>query len=101
MENLYIPHMQLFVEISSRKAQCLAEKGQLLKALQVLCLARQIMLRTCNPLPQTVAHLNLLLGRIHTQLVWERGCFDARSWGKFDRMVAGPDAVVEIPEGFD
>jgi len=42
-----------------------------------------------------------LLGRIHTQLVWERGCFDAWSWGKFDRMVAGPDAVVEIPEGFD
>jgi len=101
LECLYIPHMQLFIDISLRRAQCFAEKGQLMTALNVLCLARQIMLRTCNPLPQSVAHLNLLFGRIHTQLVWERGCFTAESWGKFDRIIGGPDAIVEVPEGFD
>lgn len=55
----------------------------------------------CNPLPATVAALNLLLGRIHTQLCWERGSFDCWNWGKLDRAIAGPDADVQVAPGFD
>jgi len=101
LENLYLPNMQMFVTIALKRAQCYAEKGRLITALEVLCRARQVMLRTANPLPATVAELNLLLGRIHTQLIWERGMFDTWNWGKYDRSIAGPGAEVEVPAGFD
>jgi len=101
LENLYIPCMELFVEVSLRQAQCYAEKGRLTRALECLCLSRQVLLRTCNPLPSVVGNLNLLFGRVHTQLIWERGLFDTICWGKFDKVVAGPDADVETVEGFD
>jgi len=101
LENLFIPCMELFVDVSLKQAQCYAEKGRLNSALKVLCLARQVMLRTCNPMPHNIAAINLLLGRLHTQLIWERGVFDGGAWAKFDKIVGGPGAEVEIEPGFD
>ena len=81
LDCVHHPSTHLFVDVAIRKAQMQAELGQLDEAMEMLCVARDILERVTHPMPKTVAQLNLFLGRLHAQMEWGRLEMVSDQWG--------------------
>eukprot|EP00656_Telonema_subtile_P012555 TRINITY_DN16322_c0_g1_i3.p1 TRINITY_DN16322_c0_g1~~TRINITY_DN16322_c0_g1_i3.p1 ORF type:complete len:528 (+),score=142.77 TRINITY_DN16322_c0_g1_i3:127-1710(+) len=95
--SMYHSPCQLFLELSLRKAQVKAEQHQLHDALRVLSIARGVLLRTVHPLPHMVAAINLTLGRVHAQLLWQASGVSVSQWGMHSEDPQQPN---ELAFGF-
>lgn len=101
MTNMHHKCAHLFIDLSLRKAKVQAAQHKLVEALGVLCIAKQVVLRVVHPLPRAVADLNFQIGRIHSQLMWEKQCMSVARWGMSTPPQEAPaeaeDAAPELP----